>query len=115
MLIGPGIILILVGLVVVWVAVRGWQERLPRNYIAGVRTPSTMRSDEAFRLANKKAAPLLGAGGVFLAGGGLAAALVSRSGAWIPIVGGVAVFLVPAMVGGARGIRAAREIGRTGA
>ena len=59
----PAVILIVLGLVLIVVAVASWQERLPRNILAGVRTPSTMRSDQAFKVANKVAAPLTGVGG----------------------------------------------------
>lgn len=61
-----GVILALAGLVVIGVAIRGWQGRLPRNFVAGVRTPATMRSDEAFQIANKVAAPLAVAGGAVM-------------------------------------------------
>jgi hypothetical protein len=54
----PAVILILAGLVLIVVAVASWQERLPRNALAGLRTPSTMRSDQAFKVANKVAALL---------------------------------------------------------
>jgi threonine/homoserine/homoserine lactone efflux protein len=55
--IGPGVIVALGGLLLIWVAIRMWQGRLPRNSIAGVRTPTTMRSSEAFDIANKAAEP----------------------------------------------------------
>jgi hypothetical protein len=54
----PAVIVILAGLGLIWLAVASWQERLPRNGLAGVRTPATMRSDQAFKVANKVAAPL---------------------------------------------------------
>jgi len=107
-LIVPAVIVMLAGLLVVWVAVRSWQERLPRNWIAGVRTPSTMRSDEAFRIANKTAAPLAGAGGAVLIAGGLATALVPKSAAGIPLLGGTVLFLVLIVVGAIKGVRACR-------
>jgi len=104
----PAVIAVLAGLLVVWVAVRSWQERLTRNWVAGVRTRSTMRSDEAFRVANKAAAPLAGAGGVVLAAGGLAAAFVPRSAVGIALFGGVLLFLALCIAGAVRGIRACR-------
>ncbi|MER7503290.1 SdpI family protein [Nonomuraea pusilla] len=83
--------------------VPGWlgrAGRLPRNHFAGVRTPSTMRSDAAFRLANKVAGlPTLAAGVVALAGavtawfvptqeGALAVVLVATAGMLALVVGG---------------------------
>ncbi len=61
-MIGPAMILILAGLGLIWLAVASWQGRRPRNGLAGVRTRATMRSDQAFKVANKVAAPLTAAG-----------------------------------------------------
>lgn len=48
----------------------GWRARLPRNRFAGVRTPTSMRSDDAFRVANQVAGvPVMVAGLVGLLGG----------------------------------------------
>lgn len=55
------------------VGLLGWWQRLPRNRFAGVRTPATLRSDAAFVAANRVAAPpVLAAGAICAAGGGLA-------------------------------------------
>jgi uncharacterized membrane protein len=46
---------------------------LPRNRFAGVRTPATLRSEGAFVIANRVAAPpVLAAGAICAAGGALA-------------------------------------------
>nr|WP_063792289.1 SdpI family protein [Nonomuraea pusilla] len=86
--------------------VPGWlgrAGRLPRNNFAGVRTPSTMRSDAAFRLANKVAGlPTMAGGGVALAGavtawfvptdeGVLAVVIVATAGMLALVVGGAAM------------------------
>jgi uncharacterized membrane protein len=101
------VVVALGGLVVIGVGIRGWQERLPRNFIAGVRTPATMRSDEAFRIANKVAAPLEVAGGaVMVAGGALATVLpVRASKSTLLATASVAVALL--MIGAAQGASAA--------
>ena len=39
-------------------------ERLPRNYFAGIRIPSTLRSDEAWRAGHRAAASALTVAGV---------------------------------------------------
>ncbi len=103
-----GVVLALAGLALVAVAVRGWQGRLARGSIAGVRTATTMRSDEAFRIANKVAAPLAAAGGaVMVVGGVLGAALPIRAGGpTVLVAAGVAVVLI--VIGAAQGVRAAR-------
>lgn len=55
------------------VGLLGWRRRLPRNRFAGIRTPATLRSEAAFRAANRVAAPpVLAAGAVCAAGGTLA-------------------------------------------
>ncbi len=108
-MVAGGVILALAGLIVIGVAIRGWQGRLSRNYVAGVRTPSTMRSDEAFRIANKVAAPLGVTGGaVMVVGGVVGVALPGRAGGpTVLATVGIAVILI--VVGGLRGVRAARS------
>lgn len=76
----PAIVEVLAGFIVVWLAVRMWQGRVARGSAAGVRTPSTMRSDAAFETANKAAVPLAGAGGAVLAGAFVFDPYMRRSG-----------------------------------
>ena len=104
----PGLICVAAGLVLIWLSVRMWQERLRRNLIAGVRTASTLRSDEAFRVANKAAAPLTGAGGAVLAAGGLAAVLVPKPVAGIVLFGGAIACAGLCIAGAVKGVRACR-------
>ena len=106
----PAVILILAGLALIVVAVASWQERLPRNILAGVRTPTTMRSDQAFKVANKVAAPLTAAGGVVLALGGVLAALLGKSSAG-PVLIACALACAGLCGGGAiKGVRAIRTL-----
>ena len=68
-----GVLLLLAGAGLLTVGVLGWRRRLPRNRFAGVRTPATLRSDAAFIIANRVAAPpVLAAGGVCVLAGALA-------------------------------------------
>jgi uncharacterized membrane protein len=68
-----GAILVIAGIALLTVGLLGWRKRLPRNRFAGVRTPTTLRSDAAFTVANRvAAAPVLAAGAVCAVGGGLA-------------------------------------------
>jgi uncharacterized membrane protein len=106
--IGPGVIIALGGLLLIWVAIRMWQGRLPRNSIAGVRTPTTMRSSEAFDIANKAAAPLAVAAGVFLTAGGLAAAILADDEGATALLAGTLACAALAIVGGVIGVRACR-------
>ena len=107
-MIGPGVIIALVGLLVIWVAIRMWQGRLPRNSIAGVRTRATMRSSEAFYTANKAAAPLAVTAGVFLTAGGLAAAILADSEGATALLAGALTCAALAIAGGIIGVRACR-------
>ena len=59
----PAIAAIVAGGVLTWLAIRMWQERIRRNLALGLRSASILRSDEAFRIGNKAAAPLTGAAG----------------------------------------------------
>ena len=105
----PAIVEVLAGFIVVWLAVRMRQGRVARGSAAGVRTPSTMRSDAAFEAANKAAAPLTAAGGAILAVCGVLAAAVPKHLARAFIFGGVGVFLVLCLLGAVTGVRASRS------
>ena len=63
----------LVGVALAVVGILGLSARLPRNRWAGVRTPGSLASDEAFTLANRAAGPGLVVGGVLVALAGAAA------------------------------------------
>jgi uncharacterized membrane protein len=107
---GAAIVLVLAGLFIVWLAIRSWQGRLTRNYVAGVRTPSTMRSDEAFRVANKAAAPFTLVAGLLFAFTGVVAALVPLHTATVVLPTGVVIAALLAVIGGVIGVRAARAV-----
>jgi uncharacterized membrane protein len=67
------VVLLAAGGGLITVGLLGWRQRLPRNRFAGVRTPATLRSEAAFVAANRVAAPpVLAAGVICAAGGGLA-------------------------------------------
>lgn len=69
----PGVVLLVAGAALLTVGLLGWRQRLPRNRVAGVRTPATLRSDAAFVAANRVAGPtVLAAGAVSALAGALA-------------------------------------------
>jgi uncharacterized membrane protein len=83
-----GVLLLLAGAGLLTVGVLGWRRRLPRNRFVGVRTPATLRSDAAFIIANRVAAPpVLAAGGICVAGGALA---LGAGGAALTVIVAVA-------------------------
>jgi uncharacterized membrane protein len=102
------VVLAVAGLGLAVIGYLGWRVRLPRNRFAGVRTPTAMRSDDTFRVANQVAGvPVMVAGlvGVF---GGVAAFFLPSAAATVTTLvivvlgmGGLAV------AGGVLGNRAA--------
>ncbi len=83
-----GVVLLAVGIALCTVGLLGWRGRLPRNRFAGVRTAATLRSDAAFAIANRVAAPpVLAAGAISAVAGALA---LGTGGALLTVIVGVA-------------------------
>ncbi|WP_083940140.1 SdpI family protein, partial [Saccharomonospora saliphila] len=101
----------LLGVLVGWGGYLGWSGKLTRSRGAGVRTEATLRSDEAFRVANRVAAlPTMVAGAVGLVAGAATLAMPGTVGAVASsVVGVVAVFALVAG-GGMLGHRAAEAV-----
>lgn len=98
-----GVVLLLAGAALAGIGVLGWRGLLPRNRVAGVRTPATLRSDEAFTVGNRVAGPpVVAAGAVAIVGG----ALALGGSVLLPAVAGVGA-LVLLVAGGLLGNRAA--------
>ncbi|HVE96369.1 MAG TPA: SdpI family protein [Pseudonocardiaceae bacterium] len=110
-----GVVLLAAGSGLITVGLLGWRQRLPRNRFAGVRTSATLRSDAAFVAANRVAAPpVLAAGAVCAAGGGLALGANGSALTVIAAVAGIgAVGLL--LAGGLLGHRVAADIPAPGA
>ena len=107
-MIGVGIIAIAAGVFLVWAAVAGWRGRLSRHQAVGVRTPSTLRSDEAFAAANKAAGPLGVAGGSVMVLGGVLAMIVPKHLFGVPLFSGVLIGIALCLAGAAVGVRASK-------
>lgn len=92
------------------VGIRGLRGTLPRNRWIGVRSTETMRSDEAFRIANRIAGPgTLGASVILTLG---AIATLAVPGGWalaFGLVALVAALVVVGLVSGI-GVRAAAAV-----
>ncbi|WP_447004276.1 SdpI family protein [Saccharothrix isguenensis] len=87
-------------------------ERLPRNGYAGVRTPSTMRSDTAFRVGNKAAGlPTLVGGIVALAGAVVGWSMPTGEALLVVVMVATIAMLALVVAGGVLGVRAARAVG----
>ena len=102
-----GSLLLLAGLSLLTVGLLGWRGTLPRNRFAGVRTPASLRSDAAFRAANRVAGPPVTAAGVVCVAGGALA--YGATGAALTVIVGVtgAGTLLLVLAGGILGNRAA--------
>ncbi|MFP5019165.1 SdpI family protein [Pseudonocardia phyllosphaerae] len=102
------VLLVLAGAVLVVLALLGATGRLPRNRYAGVRTTASLRTQDAWIVANRiAAAPMGAAAAAGLAGG--AALFLARDGltAWVLAVLSAVGTVVLAGIGGALGARAA--------
>ncbi|HVW42267.1 MAG TPA: SdpI family protein [Amycolatopsis sp.] len=102
---------VLLGVVVGWGGLLGWREKLPRDRGAGVRTAATLRSDDAFRIANKVAGlPTITAGVVGIFAGVAGLAMPSTAGLVIATVLGLVGMVVLVVAGGLLGHRAALAV-----
>ena len=103
-----GVLELCLGLALLVMAALGARSRLPRTGRFGVRTTATLRSEQAFALANRVAAVPVGAAGTVAVIGG-ATLLAGADGplAWVVLgISGLGC-LALAGVGGAAGDRAA--------
>lgn len=102
---------VLLGVLVGWGGYLGWREKLPRDRGAGVRTAATLRSDEAFRVANRVAGmPTVVAGAIGVVGGVAALLMPTTTGLVIASVIGLVGTFVLLAGGGVLGHRAASAI-----
>lgn len=104
------VLLLLTGAALAVLALLGATGRLPRNRYAGVRTRASLRTADAFALANRVAAGPLGAAAVVALVGGAALTAAGRSGAlpWVLGVFTLVGTVVLAGLGGLLGARAAQ-------
>jgi hypothetical protein len=106
-----GVLMMVAGVALAVVGALGWRRRLPRNRVAGVRTPATLRDDETFAVGNQVSAPLTVTAGVVALVAGAAALLAPSSPAgWLLVGLGTVGMLALALVGGVLGDRAARLV-----
>lgn len=104
------VVLLLAAATLAAVAIASLREVLPRNRWAGVRTPASLASDDAFRTANKVAALPVLTGAVFLVVGAVAA--LGLDGALQPtaVLMCVLATFVTVAAGGTLGSRAAAMV-----
>lgn len=100
-LIGAGVVILVLG-------VLSQMGKLARNGIAGVRTPTTMRTDETWRASQRAAAPLTIAMGVVLILGG-AVSLLFDDDSGVVVLVACGVVLVLGLISAVIGNLAARK------
>ncbi|GAB3139737.1 SdpI family protein [Amycolatopsis sp. NPDC004378] len=102
---------VVLGLLVGFGGFLGFRERLTREGGTGVRTQAALRSEEAFKLANRVAALPTMAGGAISVLAGLAGLAMPTTGGLIAAAfAGVLAMLVLVMGGGVLGNRAALTV-----
>ena len=108
--IGLGLVLVVAGAILLIVALRSRSGAMPRNWIVGIRTTTTLASDEAWNLAHRAAASplLLGSIGTMLSG--LVLLLRPTNGFGLAVViAGIVWLLFWVLRGGIVGHRAAKD------
>lgn len=103
------------GLVIIWMGNRMTDGRFSPNKWAGIRTPSTMKSDEAWYAAHEVGGPWMSRGGLVAAVGGLTGMLAATFGfseGWVAalILAGTLPMIVMLVMATFLGAKAAREI-----
>lgn len=102
---------VVLGLLVGFGGFLGFRERLTREGGTGVRTQAALRSEEAFKLANRVAGLPTMAGGAISVLAGLAGLAMPTTGGLIAAAfAGVLAMLVLVMGGGVLGTRAALTV-----
>jgi hypothetical protein len=113
-LIGGGTMFV-AGLLIMWLGDRAAAGKLSRNRWAGIRTPSTLKSDAAWEIAHEVGGPWMSRGGLLGAVGGLCgvlAGLLGSSEGWVAgfALAGAAGMVVMLVAGTILGARAARGL-----
>ena len=98
------------GLLIAWIAVRGWRGKLRRNRALGIRTTATLSSDEAWLRGHRAAGPWMTAAAL----GSIVPGIIvlfrpENTAGMLVIMVGLAVMVTLVMVGGFVGHSAAVE------
>jgi uncharacterized membrane protein len=103
------VVLSIAAIALIAIGYRGWTDRLPRNQFAGIRTKTTMSSDEVWRVAHRKAGPWFTVSGTLMLPGAALCGF-AETAPRLGIVGGVIVVL--AIFGVAGGLMTATDAAR---
>jgi hypothetical protein len=107
------VVFFVAGLIVAEVGRRGAAGTLPRNHIAGIRLPSTMRDDESWAVAHRAGGPAMIATGLVSAVAAGIAALVwiiaGDEAASATVLGAALLMLAGVLYSGWKGVSALRR------
>ena len=106
-----GTAMVVGGIVLIVLGALARAGRLTRQSVVGLRTETTMTSDEAWNAAHLAGASwVIGAGVVLLIGGFAVMLTESETAGGIVALGAVALMLIPLTIGFQRGQAAARSV-----
>ena len=103
-----GLIVIFAGLLVLGVAWAGKIGKLPRNHFAGIRLPSTMRSDRAWAAAHRAGGDMSMLASLFMVAMGIRIMMVGEAEAEGEVWWFIGPMLVILIIGAVQGHRAAK-------
>jgi len=102
--------LLVAGVLVLWTAYRAYREMLPMNFWIGIRTATTLRSEEAWRAGHAAAAVPISVGGIGLIVAAAAAVFAGEEDAVYVAMAGCAWIVVWLIIGSFAAGRAASRI-----
>ena len=108
------LVVLIASVAVIFVGWWGWQEKLPRQHWAGIRTPYTLASDEQWKAVHRFGAPHMIFGGVAAFSAGLAMLPFAIAGAVSDGFAAAVLFAIAVVIGASAimswqfGVRAAK-------
>lgn len=102
--------LLVAGVLVLWTAYRAYREMLPMNFWIGIRTATTLRSEEAWRAGHAAAAVPISVGGIGLIVAVAAAVFAGEEYAVYAAMAGCAWIVVWLIIGSVAAGRAASRV-----
>ncbi|MDZ8172472.1 SdpI family protein [Microbacterium xanthum] len=107
--ISTAIPLLIAGFIMVWTAYRAYRRTLPMNFWIGIRTTTTLRSEDAWSVGHAAAAVPIAIGGFGLIAAAATAVVVGEDYAIVAAAVGCAWIAIWLVVGSVTAGRAARH------
>ena len=109
------IVMLFASMALILVGWQGWQEKLPRQHWAGIRTPYAMANDEQWKLVHRYGSPYMIFGGVAVFAGSLAllpfaiAGVLPEAFTAAAVIGFSIILFVSAIVSWRKGVSGAKS------